>query len=35
MIVASPLTPLENLLRSILDFFHDTSGCRGRGRSWR
>src|SRR6266536_2343286 len=26
MILASPITPLENLLRSILDFFHDSVG---------
>ncbi len=26
MIVASPITPLENLLRSILDFFHNSAG---------
>ena len=26
MILFSPLSPLENLLRSILDFFHDSAG---------
>ena len=26
MIVASPITPLENVLRSILDFFHTNAG---------
>jgi YidC/Oxa1 family membrane protein insertase len=26
VIVASPITPLENLLRSILDFFHESAG---------
>jgi YidC/Oxa1 family membrane protein insertase len=26
VIVASPITPLENLLRSILDFFHNSAG---------
>ncbi len=26
MILASPITPLENVLRSILDFFHDSVG---------
>jgi YidC/Oxa1 family membrane protein insertase len=26
MIVASPITPLENLLRSLLDFFHNSVG---------
>jgi YidC/Oxa1 family membrane protein insertase len=26
VIIASPITPLENLLRSILDFFHDSVG---------
>jgi len=26
VILASPITPLENLLRSILDFFHDSAG---------
>jgi len=26
MILASPITPLENVLRSILDFFHNSAG---------
>src|SRR5881397_3111131 len=26
MILASPLTPLENLLRNLLDFFHNSVG---------
>src|SRR4029079_1913434 len=26
MMLASPITPLENLLRSVLDFFHDSVG---------
>ena len=34
--VANPIKPLETLLRSILDFFHNSVGpARGRGRSSR
>ena len=35
IVVFSILQPLEDVMKSILDFFHSTSASRGRGRSSR